>query len=74
MPADHMILRPGDQLAAAAQAVLTGRDLSTVAAEYGFNPIDLDDAVRLYHAAGLTALERHADDAGPSLRAGRQTD
>ena len=68
MPADHMILRPGDQLAAAAQAVLTGRDLSTVAAEYGFNPIDLDDAVRLYHAAGLTALERHAEQGWYDIR------
>jgi thiopeptide-type bacteriocin biosynthesis protein len=60
MPADHLTTTP-HQAAAGVLTVLAGTDLHIAAASIGMAPADLDDAVQTYRAAGLTALERRAD-------------
>lgn len=72
MSADHLTtIRPPAapaDLAAGVLAVLAGTDLGTVAADHALNPADLDDAVKTYQAAGLTALEHRAEHAWYQVR------
>lgn len=49
------------KLAGAVRAVLAGADLHTTARTNALEPNDLDEAVQVYRAAGLAALERRAD-------------
>lgn len=72
MPADHLSTAgqtsaPAD-LAAAVLAVLAGADPEAVAAQNDLDLNDLDDAARIYQAAGLAALERHAEDSWYQVR------
>ncbi|MFI6100786.1 thiopeptide-type bacteriocin biosynthesis protein [Lentzea sp. NPDC051213] len=71
MPADHLSTNrttaPAD-LAAAVLAVLAGTDPGTVATRHALDPDDLDDAVRTYQVAGLTALERQAEGSWYQVR------
>lgn len=68
MPPDHLTTTSPYQLAAAVHEVLAGADLDTVAGGLAVDPADLDEAVQIYQAAGLAALERHADDSWYQVR------
>jgi thiopeptide-type bacteriocin biosynthesis protein len=61
MPLDHLTIATPHQLAAAVLAVLAGADLEATAANNAVDPADLDEAVQLYHVAGLAALEHRAE-------------
>jgi thiopeptide-type bacteriocin biosynthesis protein len=61
MPADHLTATSPSELAAAVLAVLSGADLKATAAARSVDPHDLDEALLIYQAAGLAALERHAE-------------
>lgn len=61
MPADRLTTVTPHQAAAGVLAVLGGADLDATAAESGMDPVDLAEALRVYQAAGLTALERRAE-------------
>ncbi|WP_405087564.1 thiopeptide-type bacteriocin biosynthesis protein [Microbispora sp. NBC_01389] len=65
MPTDHLTSTCGPasphQVASAVLAVLTGVDLETTAADTGIELADLHDALQAYQAAGLAALEQHAE-------------
>ncbi|MEV4889935.1 hypothetical protein AB0K48_11160, partial [Nonomuraea sp. NPDC055795] len=56
------------QLAAGVLAHLAGADLDAAAADVGVRPGDLDEAVIVYRAAGLAALERRAEAGRYQLR------
>lgn len=62
MSTDRLTTAPY-QLSAGVQAVLAGADLHTTATDCGLDPAELDEAVQTYHAAGLVALEQHAEHA-----------
>ncbi|SEF38107.1 thiopeptide-type bacteriocin biosynthesis domain-containing protein [Amycolatopsis pretoriensis] len=74
MPADHLtgtsltITPSPTGLNAAVLAVLAGADPADVAVRHALGRVDLDDAVRTYHAAGVAALERRAEDAWYQVR------
>jgi thiopeptide-type bacteriocin biosynthesis protein len=72
MPADHLtttrLTTAPAELASAVVAVLAGADPGTVAGSHALDPADLDDAVQTYQAAGLAALERHAENAWYQVR------
>ncbi|WP_347587269.1 thiopeptide-type bacteriocin biosynthesis protein [Acrocarpospora sp. B8E8] len=55
-----MTLARPDQLATGVLTVLGGTSLEVVAAGNGLDPCDLAEALQVYHAAGLAALERRA--------------
>ncbi|MEA5367180.1 hypothetical protein VA596_47170 [Amycolatopsis sp., V23-08] len=55
-------------LNAAVRTVLAGVDPADAAARHALGPVDLDDAVRTYQAAGFAAVERRADDAWYQVR------
>lgn len=61
MPADHLTDAPPYQIADGVLAVLAGAAIGTSAAENGLDPADLQEALRVYQAAGLAALERRAE-------------
>lgn len=61
MPADHLTTNSSYQVAAGVLAVLAGADLEATAAHSALDPADLHDAVQVYQAAGLAALERRAE-------------
>lgn len=61
MPADHLTTASPHDLATGVLAVLTGTELDTAAANHDLDPADLDEAVEIYQAAGLAALERRAE-------------
>lgn len=67
MSTDHLTTAPY-QLAAGVQAVLAGADLHTTATERALDPAHLDEAVQIYHAAGLAALEQRAEHAWYQVR------
>lgn len=67
MPADHLTIAPPHQ-ATAVLAVLAGRNLEATAASSGLDPADLAEAVNIYQAAGLAALERRAEKEWYQLR------
>ncbi len=60
MPADHLTTTSPHGLAGSVLAVLAGADLEATAAKGDLDPADLDEALQLYKAAGLAALERRA--------------
>ncbi|WP_261558878.1 thiopeptide-type bacteriocin biosynthesis protein [Frankia tisae] len=68
MPADHLIVTSPYGLAAGVLAVLAGADLEVTAANSALDPIDLDEAVEVFQAAGLAALERSAEHACYQVR------
>ncbi|WP_344916655.1 thiopeptide-type bacteriocin biosynthesis protein [Streptosporangium oxazolinicum] len=68
MPADHLTTTPPYHLAAAVLAILAGADLDATGATSGVDPDDLDDALQVYRAAGLAALERRAERGWYQLR------
>jgi thiopeptide-type bacteriocin biosynthesis protein len=68
MSADHVTTLSSHHLATGVLAVLAGTDLNTAAAHVDLTPAELEEAVRLYQAAGLTALERQAERAWYDLR------
>lgn len=61
MPADHLTTTSPHQVAAAVLAVLAGADFEAAAANSALDPADLDEALQVYQAAGLAALERRAE-------------
>ncbi|WP_449061488.1 thiopeptide-type bacteriocin biosynthesis protein [Planomonospora algeriensis] len=61
MPTDHLTTAPPHELAAGVLAVLAGADPVATATDLGINRADLDDAVEVYQAAGLAALEQRAE-------------
>lgn len=63
MSTDHLTTTSPYQLAASVLAVLAGADLEATAANNAVDPADLDEAVQVYLAAGLAALERRAERA-----------
>jgi thiopeptide-type bacteriocin biosynthesis protein len=63
MPADHLTTTPPHQLAASVLSVLAGASLENTATANAMTAADLNDAVQLYQAAGLAALERRAENA-----------
>lgn len=68
MSVDHLTVAVPSELAASVLAVLAGADLDTTATTSRLDPADLDDAVRTYQAAGLAALEQHAEHAWYQVR------
>jgi thiopeptide-type bacteriocin biosynthesis protein len=62
MPPDRLTLS-ADQIAARVEAVLAGATLDGAAARVGVDAADLADAVQLYRAAGLAALQRRHERA-----------
>ncbi|QSB14160.1 thiopeptide-type bacteriocin biosynthesis protein [Natronosporangium hydrolyticum] len=68
MPTDQLIPALPDDLARGVLAVLAGSDPSTTAADLGITSDDLTDAVQLYQAAGLAALEQRAEHEWYDLR------
>ncbi|MFI6295954.1 thiopeptide-type bacteriocin biosynthesis protein [Nonomuraea sp. NPDC050790] len=56
------------ELAVGVLSFLAGADLDTAAADVGVRPGDLDEAVLVYRAAGLAALERRAEAGWYQLR------
>lgn len=61
MPTDHLTTTSPYGFAASVLAVLAGNDLETIAATNDVDPAALDEAVQVYQAAGLAALERRAE-------------
>ncbi|MEO3807165.1 thiopeptide-type bacteriocin biosynthesis protein [Nonomuraea sp. B1E8] len=61
MPADHLTTASPAKIAAAVLAVLAGADLESTATETRMSPVELADAVQLFQAAGLTALEQRSE-------------
>ncbi|HEY9476069.1 MAG TPA: thiopeptide-type bacteriocin biosynthesis protein [Mycobacteriales bacterium] len=61
MPADRLITSPPDRIAAGVLAVLAGADPDVTAVDCGVERADLADALLVYHAAGLAALERRVE-------------
>ncbi len=66
MPAHHLTTAPDPPhaatgIGAAVRAVLSGDDTAAVAAAHTISPADLDDAVAIYHAAGIAALDQAVD-------------
>jgi thiopeptide-type bacteriocin biosynthesis protein len=49
-----------DETTSAVLEVLAGSPLEQIAAHAGMNPVDLADAVEVFHAAGQSALQAHA--------------
>ncbi|HEX6356060.1 thiopeptide-type bacteriocin biosynthesis protein [Actinophytocola sp.] len=68
MPTDHLTTTAPSELAAAVLTVLAGTDLAATAADHALAPADLDDAVQIYQAAGLAALEHRAEHAWYQVR------
>lgn len=68
MPAHHLTTAPSHQAAAGVLAVLAGTDLPAAAANSGMDTADLAEAVQVYQAGGLAALERRADEEWYQLR------
>ena len=68
MPADHLTAILPHQAVAGVLAVLSGATLDAVAARNGMDPQDLTEALQVYQAAGLAALERRADATWYQLR------
>ncbi|MFG1755357.1 thiopeptide-type bacteriocin biosynthesis protein [Streptosporangium sandarakinum] len=62
MPADHLTTASPYQLATAVLQVLAGTHLKHAAASNDVEAADLEEAVGVYQAAGLAALERRADE------------
>ncbi len=67
MPVDRLTTS-ADQIAASVLAVLAGADLETTAADSGLNLATLHEAVEVYRAAGLAALEHRAEHDWYQLR------
>ncbi|MEV4477052.1 thiopeptide-type bacteriocin biosynthesis protein [Nonomuraea sp. NPDC049504] len=61
MPADHLTTASPAKIAAAVLVVLSGADLESTATETRMSPVELADAVQLFQAAGLTALEQRSE-------------
>ncbi|WP_434450231.1 thiopeptide-type bacteriocin biosynthesis protein [Lentzea sp. E54] len=71
MPADHLNTSPTPAPAVFVTpvlAVLAGADPQAIAAQHDLNPGDLDDAARVYQAAGLAALERQHENSWYQVR------
>ncbi len=68
MPAHRLSVTSPHDLVAPVLAVLAGANLDTTAASSALDPAELDNAVRAYQAAGLAALEGHADRACYQVR------
>ncbi|MEU8266403.1 thiopeptide-type bacteriocin biosynthesis protein [Sphaerisporangium sp. NPDC049002] len=68
MPADRLTAAPPYQIAAGVGAVLAGASLESTATASGIDPADLAEALQVYQAAGLAALERRADKQWYQLR------
>lgn len=61
MSADHLTATSPYELAASILAVLAGANLEATAANSALDPVALDEALQVYQAAGLAALERRAE-------------
>jgi thiopeptide-type bacteriocin biosynthesis protein len=61
MSADHLTAASPHHLATAIRAALTEADTAVVAAQHGLDPTELDAAVSVYHAGGMTALDQLAE-------------
>lgn len=61
MPTDQLTTAPVFQLAGAVLSVLAGGSVPQAAARHGVDVDELDEAVRVYQAAGYGALERRAE-------------
>ncbi|WP_043635882.1 thiopeptide-type bacteriocin biosynthesis protein [Nonomuraea candida] len=61
MSADHLTSSRPYQLAAGVLAVMAGTDLEQAAAEHSLPPADLGEALEVYQAAGLSALEQRSE-------------
>ncbi|MEU4231994.1 thiopeptide-type bacteriocin biosynthesis protein [Nonomuraea sp. NPDC026600] len=68
MPPHCLTTAAPRRLAAGVLALLAGADLDTTAADIGVDPADLDEAAIVYQAAGLAALEQHAEAGWYQLR------
>jgi thiopeptide-type bacteriocin biosynthesis protein len=68
MPADHLTTVTPHQAVAGVLAVLGGMDLNAAAMRSDMDPVDLAEALQVYQAAGLTALERRAEEDWYQLR------
>jgi thiopeptide-type bacteriocin biosynthesis protein len=61
MPANYLTPVSPHALAASIQSVLAGADPGATAANMALDPAALDEALQIYQAAGLAALERRAE-------------
>ncbi|MGH3621710.1 MAG: thiopeptide-type bacteriocin biosynthesis protein [Sciscionella sp.] len=61
MSADYLTATSPYELAAGVRAVLAGADLEATAVNSATDPADLAEAVQVFQAAGLAALERRAE-------------
>lgn len=68
MPADHLTTAPASQIAASVLAVLAGASLEATSADSGLDAADIQEALLVYQAAGLAALERRAEQDWYQLR------
>ncbi|WP_433259679.1 thiopeptide-type bacteriocin biosynthesis protein (plasmid) [Streptosporangium sp. CA-135522] len=68
MSTDHLTTTSHHELAAGVLSILAGAGIEATAASTGVNPADLLQALQVYQAAGLAALERRADTQWRQLR------
>lgn len=68
MPPDRLITLDPRRTADAVLAVLTGRSVDTVAADFGLDHNDIAEATDAYRAAGLAALQQQTDDEWYNVR------
>lgn len=61
MLADQLSATPTYQIATGVLSALAGGSVSQIAAQIGVVPEELDEAIRVYQAAGYHALERRAE-------------
>jgi thiopeptide-type bacteriocin biosynthesis protein len=61
MSADQLATTPTYHVAIGVLAALAGGAVPQIAAQIGLAPEELDDAIRVYQAAGYSALERRAE-------------
>lgn len=62
MPSHRLTTATPYRLAVGVLSLLAGADLNTAATDLDVDPVDLDEAATVYQAAGLTALERRAEE------------
>ncbi|WP_034268373.1 thiopeptide-type bacteriocin biosynthesis protein [Actinospica robiniae] len=61
MPTDQLTTAPTACLADGVLSVLAGGDFAQIAAQFNMTPEELDEAVCVYQAAGVAALEQRAE-------------
>jgi len=70
MPADHLTTTPltTGVLTTSLQRVLAGAPLTATATAAGVDPVDLADAIGIYHTAGLAAVRQHTENRWRQVR------